>query len=181
VTKTDTTDAGSVPENAAGQEAVAQTQKPPPELVFARTREGLASAMERMQGAQLTTPGPDEKEDPLDNPKNGLVLTRYPERYATPVLDPMEAMDREIDMARQRLFASVNDFAELDGRSFFLVALPPRFAAYVVARARAHGEMPERTLETIVRGYWQHDDWRTQQTATAPTQIGEPAGTSRRK
>lgn len=69
--------------------------------------------------------------------------------------------------------------AEAEGRTPFFVALPARFAEYVQHRAAAHGETPQRHIETIIRRFWQNDEWR--QTATAPTQPGDPAGTARKR
>lgn len=64
----------------------------------------------------------------------------------------------------------------------FSVLLAPRHAAYLRARAAAHGEAPERHLEGILRRFRaHHDDWRAMQAGNAPTEPGMPAGTAPRR
>lgn len=57
------------------------------------------------------------------------------------------------------------------------VPLPPRFMAYVRTRAEAFGEDVPQHVATMVRAFWQNDPWR--HLGTAPTGLGQPAGTSR--
>jgi hypothetical protein len=48
------------------------------------------------------------------------------------------------------------------------VELDSMFAAWLTARAAAHGEEPGEHAATILRAYWaHHDQWRHQQGAAA--------------
>jgi hypothetical protein len=48
--------------------------------------------------------------------------------------------------------------AEADGRIAVVVRLQPRHHEYLAERAAAHGETPERHLETILRTFRSHHD-----------------------
>lgn len=63
-------------------------------------------------------------------------------------------------------------------REAFDCRLAPRHAAYLKARAAAHGQTTAQHLESILRAFYATDTWRAQM--TAPTMPGQPAGTSLR-
>lgn len=65
-----------------------------------------------------------------------------------------------------------------EGRTPVTVLLQPRHRAYLEARALAHGETPERHLESILRQFQAHHDaWQASE--TAPSEPGQMAGTRR--
>lgn len=69
--------------------------------------------------------------------------------------------------------------AEEDPRIEVTVRLKPFHYEYLVQRARATGETPERALETILRTYRSHHDTIRHGLNTAPQVPGMPAGTKR--
>lgn len=109
-------------------------------------------------------------------PARSIGRLTLPEEQAGP--NPSKPADmaphlQELDRAWQH--------AADNGRVPLVLALPERFALYLAQRAAAHGETPERHAETIIRRFWQNDEWRAMQQATAPTQPGDPAGTVRKR
>lgn len=50
-----------------------------------------------------------------------------------------------------------------EGLALFEVAMKARFAAYVQARAAAHGRTAEDEIAALVVQFWQTDQWRLNQ------------------
>lgn len=75
--------------------------------------------------------------------------------------------------------AAPADLAEPDERTPVTVRLLPLHLEYLERRAAAHGETPERHLETILRSF-RKDDPHRHGRDTAPRGLGAPAGTSPR-
>jgi len=84
-----------------------------------------------------------------------------------------------IQNAAHRMMDTIAEPKDMEGRKFFMFALPERFADWLVRRARAHGQTPEHHAAGLIRAAWQNDEWRLKQEATL-TQPGAGAGSFKR-
>jgi hypothetical protein len=82
-----------------------------------------------------------------------MTLTLNPAKAETETQTETEATNQDAPAPAPEL-----EPAEDDGRIAVVARLQPRHYEYLAERAAAHGETPERHLETILRTFRSHHD-----------------------